>query len=98
MTEDERDELIDLYVDDALPESLRARVEEHLSGHPEEAAAAAILRAAVGRLQAAPTERPDEWFVERALDRLLREHSEAQPTIQPGDYSNLYSVLKKPGK
>ena len=80
MTEDERDELIDLYIDDALPEALRARVEEHLEGHPEEAAAVTALRAAVARLQAAPAERPDGWFVERALDRLLREHAEeAQP-------------------
>ena len=30
MTEDERDEWIDLYVDDALPEALRARVEAYL--------------------------------------------------------------------
>ena len=84
MTEDERDELIDLYVDDALPESLRARVEEYLNGHPAEAAAVAALRETVARLQAVPTERPDDWFVERALDRLLREHSEAQPTVRSG--------------
>ena len=84
MTEDERDEMIDLYVDDALPESLRARVEEHLNAHPEEAADVAALRATVARLQAAPAERPDEWFVERALDRLLREHSEAQPALRGG--------------
>ncbi len=78
MTEEEQDELIDLYVDDALPESLRARVEEYLDGHPAEAAAAAALRATVARLQAVPPERPDEWFVERALDRLLRDHAGAQ--------------------
>ena len=84
MTEDERDELIDLYVDDALPESLRARVEEYLSRHPAEAAAVAALRRTVACLQAVPTERPDEWFVERVLDRLLREHSEAQPTVRSG--------------
>ena len=81
MTEDERNELIDLYIDGALPESLRARVEEHLRGHPEEAAAVAALRKTVARLQSVPGERPDEWFVERALDRLLREHSEAQPGL-----------------
>lgn len=78
MTEDERDELIDLYVDDALPESLRARVEKYLDRHPEEAAAVAALRATTSRLKTAPTDRPDAWFVERALDRLLREHSGAQ--------------------
>jgi anti-sigma factor RsiW len=78
MTEDERDEMIDLYVDDALPESLRARVEEYLDGNPDAAAAVVSLRATVARLQATPTNRPDAWFVERALDRLLREHGEAQ--------------------
>ncbi len=84
MTEDERDELIDLYIDDALPESLRARVEGHLERHPEEAAGVAALRAAVTRLQSAPAERPDGWFVERALDRLLHEHAEAQPVVLMG--------------
>ena len=84
MTEDERDELIDLYIDDALPESLRARVENHLEEHPEEAAAVAALRATVARLQSAPAERPDGWFVERSLDRLLHEHAEAQPTVRAG--------------
>lgn len=84
MTEDERDELIDLYIDNALPEALRARVEDHLEGHPEEAAAVAALRATVARLQSASAERPDGWFVERALDRLLHEHAEAQPTVRAG--------------
>ena len=84
MTEDERDELIDLYVDDALPGALRARVEDYLAGHPDEAATVAALRATVARLQDTPTDRPDAWFVERALDRLLREHSEAQPPVRAG--------------
>ncbi len=84
MTQDERDELIDLYVDDALPESLRARVEGYLASHPDAAATVAALRATAARLQAAPTDRPDAWFVERALDRLLREHSEAQPPVRAG--------------
>ena len=85
MTEDERDELIDLYIDDALPASLRARVAGYLEGHPEEANAADALRATVARLRAAPAERPDGWFVERALGRLLREHAEeAQPVVLVG--------------
>jgi anti-sigma factor RsiW len=80
MTQAERDELIDLYVDDALPEALRATVEAHLAAHPEAAADAATLRATISRLKSAPSDRPDTWFVERALDRLLREHAEAQDT------------------
>ena len=80
MTQAERDELIDLYVDDALPEALRASVEAYLTAHPEAAADAASLQAAVSRLKSAPSDRPDGWFVERALDRLLREHAEAQET------------------
>ncbi len=81
MTEDERDELIDLYVDDALPEALRARVEGYLAAHPDAAREVAALRATIARLQAAPAERPDDWFVERALDRLLHEHREAQTSV-----------------
>lgn len=84
MTEDERDELIDLYVDNALPEALRARVEDYLAAHPDAAATAAALRATIARLHSASAERPDAWFVERALDRLLREHSEAQPPVRAG--------------
>ncbi len=80
MTEAERDELIDLYVDDALPESLQAKVDDYLAAHPQAAAEAAALRSAMQRLQAAPRDRPDAWFVERALDRLLQEHSGAQET------------------
>ncbi len=80
MTQAERDELIDLYVDDALPETLRATVESHLAAHPEAAVDAATLQATVSRLQSAPSDRPDTWFVERALDRLLREHAAAQET------------------
>ncbi len=81
MSENERDELIDLYVDNALPDALRARAEEYLDQHPEEAAKVAALRATVARLQATPNERPDAWFVERALNRLLREHQEAQTPL-----------------
>jgi len=38
------------------------------------------LQAAVTRLKGMPTERPDAWFAERTLDRLLREHAAAQET------------------
>ena len=78
MTETERDELLDLYLDDALPEALRASVETRLAAHPEAAADAASLQAAVARLKSMPGERPDAWFAERTLDRLLREHAAAQ--------------------
>jgi len=80
MTDTERDELLDLYLDDALPEALRASVEAHFVAHPEAAAEAATLHATVSRLRAMPSERPDAWFAERALDRLLREHTAAQET------------------
>lgn len=82
MTEAERDEFLDLYIDDALPEALRASVEAHLVTHPEAAADAASLGAAVSRLKAMPAERPDAWFAERTLDRLLREHAAAQETLK----------------
>ena len=78
MTEAERDELLDFYVDAALPETLRANVETYLTAHPEATADAASLQAAVARLKAMPVERPDAWFAERTLDRLLREHAAAQ--------------------
>lgn len=87
MTQDELADLMDLSVDDALPEALRARVEAHLAGDPDAAADMAALRATITRLQATPTDRPDGWFVERALDRLLREHSEAQPPVRAGAQS-----------
>lgn len=72
MTPEERDELIDLYADDALPSALRARLETD----PAAVREADTLRAAVQRLRDASAERPDDWFAERALDRLLREHAQ----------------------
>lgn len=74
MTDDEQDELIDLYVDDALPEALRAHVEAHLAVDPEAAQDAASLLSTLAQLKALPLPRPDDWFIERALDSLLREH------------------------
>jgi anti-sigma factor RsiW len=97
MTQDELAELLDLYIDDALPEGLRAKVEAHLAAHPDAAHDAASLQATVLRLQSAPHERPDTWFVERALDRLLQEHSAAQETntgeSEPRKAARLSSIL-----
>ena len=78
MTDAEQSEMLDLYIDDALPAALRASVDAHLAAHPEAAADMASLQAAVAQLQAMLSERPDDWFAERTLDRLLREHAEAQ--------------------
>ena len=78
MTNEELAELIDLSIDDALPPALRGHVEAYLASHPEAAQDAQRLRETVARLRAAPTERPDDWFVERTLDRLLHEHAAAQ--------------------
>ncbi len=74
MTDTERDDLIDLYVNNELPEALRAHVEAHLAAHPESAQDTASLQAALAQIKAMPLPRPDDWFVERALDSLLREH------------------------
>ncbi len=76
MTPDERDELIDLYADDALPLALQARLETD----PAAVREAEALRAISQRLRDAPAERPDDWFAERALDRLLREHAQETET------------------
>ena len=80
----EQRELIDLYADDALPEALRAGVEAYLERRPDAAREADALRILAARLRAAPAERPDAWFAERALDRLLREHSEAEKSPASG--------------
>lgn len=76
MTPDERDELIDLYADDTLPSALRARLETD----PAAVREAEELRAVSQRLRDTPAERPDDWFAERALDRLLREHAQDTET------------------
>ena len=73
MTPEERDELIDLYADDALPQAWQTRLE----ADPGAVREAEELRAISQRLRDAPAERPDDWFAERALDRLLREHAQA---------------------
>ena len=80
MTRSEMTELVDLYIADALPEMLRARVESHLARHPATARDAETLRASLAQLQTTPGERPDSWFTERLLNTLLREHIAAQPS------------------
>ncbi|MBV9848796.1 MAG: hypothetical protein JO250_03825 [Armatimonadetes bacterium] len=81
MTEEEWNELVDLYIADELPGALWAHVETYLVAHPDAARDAESLRAALNRLRAAPAERPDGWFTERLLDTLLREHTAAQPFL-----------------
>lgn len=78
MTGEQNTELLDLYLDDELPETLRAHVEAYLAAHPEASQDVHSLRETNARLRAAPAERPDAWFVERTLDGLLREHAGAQ--------------------
>ena len=78
MTDEELSELVDLSIDGDLPLALRGHVEAYLATHPEAARDADRLRETVARLRAAPAERPDDWFVERTLDRLLQEHAAAQ--------------------
>ncbi len=80
MTRPEWEELVALYVDDALPEALQGRVEAHLALDPKAAQDAAALRQAASRLRQRPQELPAAWFVERALDGLLREHADATIT------------------
>lgn len=77
MTEDEWQDLTDLYLDDALPSALRVLVEARMTGDPEIAHEVNSLRATHAKLQGAPSNRPDQWFVEHALDRLLRDHNDA---------------------
>lgn len=79
MTQDQIVELLGLYLDDELPEALRAHVETYLAAHPEADADVRSLRRTLDRLRAAPAERPDSWFVERTLDSLLHEDAAAQP-------------------
>lgn len=78
MTGEQTEELLDLYLDDELPQALRAHVEDYLAAHPDAAEDARALQNAITRLRALPAERPDAWFIERTLDRLLREHAGAQ--------------------
>lgn len=79
MTDDPMTELLDLYVSGELPEAVQTHVEAYLQAHPDAARDVRSLRETVTRLQSAPAERPDAWFTERLLGRLLREDAEASP-------------------
>lgn len=70
-------ELIGLSLDDELPETLKAAVDRLLAQNPDAADDAASLRAGVDALRALPSEKPDTWFVERALQGLLHDHDRA---------------------
>ena len=74
MTDDELAELIGLSIDEDLPEALRAAVDRAIEADPTAAVDAATLRDTVDRLRAVTADKPDAWFVERALQGLLREH------------------------
>jgi anti-sigma factor RsiW len=74
MTDEQLLELIGLSMDADLPEGLREAVDRALAANPALARDAATLRSTVDELRALPPEKPDEWFVERALQGLLREH------------------------
>jgi anti-sigma factor RsiW len=87
MTEEQITELLDLYADDALSAGLRAYVEEYLQSQPQFAQDVQSLRATIHRLQEIPAERPDPWFVERLLDRLLRDSRETLPTPAFGQHT-----------
>jgi hypothetical protein len=78
MDQDELQELIGLWAEGTLPESLLARTEAEIAKDPNAASDAASLRDTLGKLRSTSDERPDDWFVERALSRLLREHDDAQ--------------------
>ncbi len=79
MTKTEWQELIDLAVSDELPEALHARLTAQLQSDPVRRHEYETLRATAERLKAVPAASPDEWFVERTLDGLLRENFQASP-------------------
>jgi anti-sigma factor RsiW len=79
MTLDQMQELIDLYLDDELPEALRALVESALAADPLLRQDTDSLRQTAARLMAEPAHRPDTWFVERTLDSLLHEDAAQTP-------------------
>jgi len=79
MSEEQWQELVDLYVSDRLPEALRAGVESRLAADPVAAEDVRTLSATVQSLRDQPLERPDPWFVERVLGGLMREHGAALP-------------------
>lgn len=93
MTPSEWDDLLDLWADDALPETLASRVEGRQRADTNFAREAALLRRTVARLKNAPAARPDPWLAERVLGRLLREHDAAQSPAPAPDFSPVLDIL-----
>ena len=95
MTPSEWDDLLDLWADDALPETLAARVEGRQVADTDFAREAALLRRTVARLRNAPPAPPDPWLTERVLSRLLREHDDdaLRRDAVPPDYSPVLDIL-----
>src|SRR6185312_9904422 len=80
-TDDELADLIGLYVDDALTESLRIYVEERAAADPAIAREITTLCAARDQIRGAAQPTPDPWFTERALESLLRANGRAATTF-----------------
>lgn len=78
MNDEEMTDLIGLYVDNELPESLKQLIETRMESDPVLAAEVASLRDTVSALQSVPRAHPDNWFVERSLNGLLRENEKAR--------------------
>lgn len=93
MDQDELQELIGLWAEGTLPESLRVRAETEMAKSAEATGDATSLRDTLGKLHSVPGERPDDWFVERALTRLLREHDDAQDE-RPKAPTNAQGMLR----
>jgi anti-sigma factor RsiW len=84
MHDDELAELLGLYIDDALPEALRAAVERRAAADPAVAAELASLGKTRDSVRSDSGPRPaDPWFVERTLGGLLRASSQASEPATP---------------
>jgi hypothetical protein len=82
MSTDDVQDLIDLYAADELPEGLQRTVETSLRLDPELQQEIQQLRAAVERLKSAPLARPDGWYVDRLLGRVLQDFSQEENTLK----------------
>jgi hypothetical protein len=81
MDQEQKDELIGLAVDGELPPGLARLLAGEAATDPSIVRDVATVRDTVRRLRKLPPERPDPWYVERALVGLLREHDTAQDTV-----------------
>ena len=79
MDQEQRDDLIGLAVDGELPAGLARLLKAEATADAGVGVDLAGLRHTVARLRAMPAERPDPWYVERALLGLLREHDAETP-------------------